>query len=141
MTFRNVFQLWFWADLILLLGGIIFALVISSGDLNVIGFVLLVAVYGVAVSLPSLIAMLIFHSVYYRKGRDTANYVQVYIIVILVINVLYLLVSYFFYEDMGASFDFVYIGTTVAGLISLFIVDKRIKKAEPILVEEGEKIK
>ena len=134
MKFKHVFQLWFWADLILAAGGSIFALIVSNGDFSSIGFALLIALYGIGISLPSLIMMLIFHSIYSRNDRDTSNYVEVYSIVILVINVLYLVVSYF-PMHLGKEFSLLYIGTTAAGFLSLYIVHRRIKKALAIAEE------
>jgi fumarate reductase subunit D len=136
MRLKHVFELWIIADLILAIGGIVFGLIDTGGDVNAIGFAIMIGVFGMIVSLPSLIAMLIFHSVYYRSGKDTGNYVQVYIIVILVINALYLLITELNFDMEDSPFDYLYIATTVAGLISLFIVDRRIKKVAAAL-EEG----
>ncbi len=135
MKFKNVFQLWFWADLILALGVTIVALFIESGDFKDFGFLLLVYFYGAIVSLPSLAAMLIFHAIYSANKSDTSNYVEVYSVVIVAINAIYMAVSYFSMH-LGREFNMFYIGTTVAGFISLYIVHRRIKAKMPVTLEE-----
>jgi hypothetical protein len=132
VKYKHVFLLWFWADLILAIGLFVAYFAVgfyNSAKNNDYGMYLFVLGYGLVISIPSLIAMLIFHSLYNQKSILKKNYFKVYSLVILVVNLLYLLCSYFIFK-MGGEFSLLYLFTTLAGFISLYLVHLKIKKEE-----------
>ncbi|MBP6432025.1 MAG: hypothetical protein KA319_09670 [Ferruginibacter sp.] len=132
MKYKHVFFLWIWANLILALGALLTVFVVSlpfGSRNNDWGMFLLVFAYGFFISLPSLVTMLCFHYFYSQKSILKKDYFKVYSLVILVVNVLYLLCSYFIFK-MGGEFSLLYLFTTLAGFISLYLVHLKIKKEE-----------
>jgi hypothetical protein len=132
VKYKHVFLLWFWADLILVIGGLIalFGTNMLNGFKNTdFGMTLLVFGYGLVLSLPSLIVMLIFHYFYSKKSLLKKNYFKVYSLVVIAINILYALCSYFIFKMQG-EFGLLFIFTTIAGFIALYLVHLKIKKEE-----------
>ncbi|MBL0146404.1 MAG: hypothetical protein IPP48_12330 [Chitinophagaceae bacterium] len=132
MKYKHVFFVWLLADIILGAGSLIALLVsnISAGVHNGdYGMLLLVFLYGLGISLPSLVIMLLFHYFYLKKSPLTIKYFRVYSLLILGINLLYLLVSYIVFKVQG-EFFILYIFTTIAGFIALFLIHQKIKKEQ-----------
>lgn len=132
VKYKDVFLLWFLADLILGVGLFLtmFAINFSDGTKNNdYGMFLFVLVYGLLISIPSLVAMLIFHYFYNQKSMLKKDYLKVYSLVILGINVVYMLCSYFIFK-MGGEFNLFYLFSTIAGFISLYLVHLKIKNEE-----------
>jgi heme exporter protein D len=132
MKYKHVFLLWLWADLILGLGTILTVLFMNitsgfaGGDYAMILWVVL---FGVAVSIPSLIALLIIHSIYIKNSLLKLNYFNLYSIAILCINIIYSLSSYFIF-DMKGELNLLFFFSTLAGFISLFLIRMKIKKEQ-----------
>ena len=129
MKYKHVFFIWLLADAFLALG--LFAFVVyeqfSGGSKDDMGMFLLVAAYGICISLPSLIVMLIFHAIFTSNTKDPKDYKSTYIILIVSINVLYLLVGQFCF-GMTGEFNVFYLASTLAGLLAFYLVDRKIRK-------------
>jgi protein-S-isoprenylcysteine O-methyltransferase Ste14 len=128
MKYKHVFFIWLLADAFLAAGGLCFlaytAVTESARDGEI--FFLVIGI-GILFSLPSLIVMLIFHAVFTNNAKDPANYFSPYIILIVTINILYLVIGRIVFT-MPGEFGYVYIGTTLAGLLAFYLVDRKIKK-------------
>ena len=136
MKYKHVFLIWLIADLFLAFGLLCFVIYeqIDGGDKNDMGMFLLIAGYGIVVSLPSLVTMLLFHLLYTNNVKDTANYRQPYIALIIGINILYLLIGQVGF-GMTGEFNTFYVGSTLAGLLAFYLIDRRIKKAALVIKE------
>jgi hypothetical protein len=125
MRYLDVFKVWFFADLILALGvfvgGVVFG---HNEDAAIMGMVI---GYGLGVSLPSLVCLMIFNAWYKRSGLLADKVVVYFCGAIIVINIIYAIVSAYFFT-MGAEFNLFFLATTVAGLISFWIVYAFAKK-------------
>jgi uncharacterized membrane protein YhaH (DUF805 family) len=134
MKYKHVFFTWLLADIFLALGLLGFFIYeqIKGQSTDDVGMFVLVAFYGLCVSLPSLLLMTLFYFLFTKKMQD--NYKKTYVLLIVGINLLYLLISILFF-NMPQEFGFFYIATTGAGLLSFYIVDKKIKKLQPVLSE------
>jgi predicted neutral ceramidase superfamily lipid hydrolase len=137
MKYKHVFKIWILADAFLALSLTIYLFItidqpLNSKDLSDPGFFILIIGWGVIVSIPSLIAMMIFHHFYLKKATGSSNYVTTYIIVILVINALYLACTHLPNYHMGNDFDVFFIFSTLAGLLALFCIDWRIRRAKKL---------
>lgn len=132
MKFKHVFLLWFWADLILAIGTLFVMIGINqfNGVKNSdFGMLLLVFGYGLVLSLPSLVTMLIFHYFYSQKSLLKKSYFKVYSLVVLSINIVYTFCSYAIFKMQG-EFGLLFIFTTISGLLSLYLVHFKIKREE-----------
>ncbi|MGC4103509.1 hypothetical protein [Ferruginibacter sp.] len=129
MKYKHVFLVWLLADVFLAIGLFIFILFELSGTSgrNNMDMFLWVCLYGIVVSLPSLAIMLIFHAVFMHNAKDPGDYKMPYMLLIIGINFLYLLITANAYR-MGELFNLFYMGSTVAGLLAFYIVDRKIKK-------------
>jgi hypothetical protein len=131
MKYKHVFFIWLLADAFLALGLSAFVIYarITSGNSDEVMMYLAITVYGIGISLPSLIAMSIFYYFYNKKAADKTDYKSVYVGLIIAINILYLLIGQYA-MDITGEFNYFYIGSTLAGLLSFYLVDRsRIKKA------------
>jgi len=129
MKYKHVFFIWVLADIFLALGLLCFFIYeqTSSQTPDDLGMFLLVALYGVCFSLPSLIVMLLFHFLFTKNAADKSNYKNPYLMLIVGINAAYLLIGMFI-VGVTSEFNIFYLGSTLAGLLSFYLVDKRIKK-------------
>jgi sulfite exporter TauE/SafE len=136
MKYKHVFFIWLLADGFLAAGGLCFLIYTAATEsASDGGMVLLVIGLGILVSLPSLIVMLIFHGIFTQNAANPANYFSPYIILIVSINILYLVIGRIVFT-MPGEFGYVYIGTTLAGLLAFYLVDRKIKK-NTVFVEPG----
>jgi hypothetical protein len=128
MKYKHVFFIWLLADAFLAGVGVCFiiytALTESRSDADILW---LVIGFGILITLPSLIVMLIFHAIFIKNAKDPANYAAPYIILIVSINILYLVIGHIVFT-MPGEFGYAYIATTVAGLLAFYLVDRKIKK-------------
>lgn len=126
MKYKDVFKIWLYADVILLLL-LIAAAVISGENINDGGFVLLAMLIGTGLSLPSLVALSCFYLWHNNKVGSSENFVASYIAAIVSINILYFLSSIILFD-----FDFeealLYLVTTASGLASFYLVYKQVKR-------------
>lgn len=114
------------ADLLLAVG-LIFTVTLGASDFGDGGFMLMVIGYGIILSLPSLVVLMIFQAVYSRKPHTLREYVNTYIIVIVVINLFYFIVTYLQWDNEAPVMQYFYICSTLAGLLSLYLVQRNIK--------------
>jgi len=128
MKYKHVFFIWLLADAFLALGLLAFAVYeqFSGGSKNDLEMFVLFVLYGILVSLPSLVTMLIFHFVYSKNVKAGTDHKPAYIILIISINILYLVVGLFY--GMTSEFNYFYIASTLAGLLSFYLVDRAVKK-------------
>jgi len=131
MKYKHVFLIWLYADLFLAGGLMCFMMYEGGRDATEMFF--LIAAYGIGISLPSLIAMLLFHWAYTENAKDKIGH-KPYIFLIIGINILYLLIGQFAI-GMTGEFNVFYIGSTLAGLLSFYLVDRKIKKAALAVTE------
>jgi hypothetical protein len=134
MKYKHVFFIWLLADAFLALGLLGFLLyeMFNGGNKNDMEMFLFVMVYGVCISLPSLIVMLLFHFIFTKNAKDEANYKLPYIGLIISINILYLVIGQYGF-GMTGEFKLFYIGSTLAGLLAFYFVNKRIRKKAAIV--------
>jgi len=137
MKYKHVFFIWLLADAFLALGLVGFAIYLQfeeagqnahfnlgMGDWAMCFYVIL---YGLLLSIPSLISMLFFHFIYTKNAKAGADHRGAYIALIIAINILYLLIGQFGY-GMTSEFNYFYIASTAAGLLSFYLVDRKVKK-------------
>lgn len=129
MKYKHVFFIWLLADAFLALGLLGFLLyeMFNGGNKNDMEMFLFVMVYGVCISLPSLIVMLLFHFIFTKNAKDAANYKLPYIGLIISINILYLVIGQYTF-GMTGEFKLFYIVSTLAGLLAFYFIDRKIKK-------------
>jgi hypothetical protein len=134
MKYKHVFFIWLLADAFLALGLLGFLLyeMFNGGNKNDMEMFLFVMVYGVCISLPSLIVMLLFHFIFTKNAKDKANYKLPYIGLIISINILYLVIGQYGF-GMTGEFKLFYIGSTLAGLLAFYFVNKRIRKKAAVV--------
>jgi hypothetical protein len=135
MKYKQVFFIWLLADAFLAAAGLCFiiynAITASGSDTSIF---LLVLGLAFLITLPSLIIMLLFHAVFTKQAKNPANYGPPYIILIVSINILYLVIGHIVFT-MPGEFGYVYIATTLAGLLAFYVVDRRIKKTTTVITE------
>lgn len=129
MKYKDVFKVWLYADVILMLLVLVAAAVITGEGIDDGGFVLLAVLVGAGLSLPSLIALLCFHSWYSNKKEEKEKFVTSYVAAIISINILYFLISVFLF-NIDIKPALLYLVTTGAGLISFYIVYKQINRRQ-----------
>lgn len=136
MKYKQVFFIWLLADVFLALGLLSFVIYeqFTGGNANDMEMFFWVLLYGFVVSLPSLLLMTLFHFIFIKNAKTPANYAMPYITLIISINILYLLMGQFGFGITG-EFKIFYIGSTLAGLIAFYVVDKQIKKAVAVKEE------
>jgi hypothetical protein len=131
MSYKNVFFIWLWADIILIVLALIFAIGIYVTDGNQSGSteILLMAIaYGFLLTVPSLLILLVFHYFFNTYASNTSNYKQPYLLLIISINIIYALVGRYSFT-MPATFSYLHIITTLAGIAAFYLVDRKIHKA------------
>lgn len=125
MKYKEVFFIWLLADAFLAIG--LFGFVIyeqfTGADKNDLGMFLQLAGYGICISLPSLIAMLLFNWVYNANAKAGADRRLAFIALVICINMLYLLIGEYGI-GMTGEFNYFYIASTMAGLLSFYLVDR-----------------
>jgi len=133
MKYKHVFLIWILADVFLALGLLGFTIYeqFTGGSLDDLSMFLAIAAYGTMISLPSLCVMLLFHFVYTKSAKNSSVYRIPYLGLIIGINVLYLLIGQFGF-DMTLEFNVFYLGSTAAGLLAFYLVDRKIRKAATI---------
>lgn len=127
MRYKDVFLIWLLADMLLATGLVIlsfFTLKFAEGDA---GMVLLMIIYGLIVSLPSLVMMLIFHTVYKAIIKNNNDQFP-YLVLILIINFLYWLIGNPGYKAIDMNYGYFILLTSLAGSIAFVIVGWRIRK-------------
>ena len=137
MKYKHVFFIWLLADVFLALGLLCFAVYLQFEEAGQDGYFNLdmsdwamcfyIILYGLLLSIPSLISMLSFHFFYTKNAKAGADHRGAYIALIIAINILYLLIGQFGY-DMTGEFNYFYIASTAAGLLSFYLVDRKVKK-------------
>jgi len=128
MKYKHVFFIWLLADAFLALGLLAFAVYeqFSGGDKNDLDLFILFVLYGIVVSLPSLITMLIFHFIYTKNAKEGADHKPAYISLIVSINALYLIIGQLC--GMTGEFNYFYIASTLAGLLSFYLVNRAVQR-------------
>ena len=131
MKYKQVFFVWLLADAFLALGLLAFFIYeqFDGGNKNDLGMFLMVAGYGICISLPSLVALLLFHLLYSKNVKEGADHSMAYIALIISINILYLLIGQYGI-GMTGEFNYFYIASTLAGLLSFYLVDRKVKKKQ-----------
>lgn len=129
MRWKDVFLIWFWANLLIGAGTAIAALFMSDTDVDGFPMILMVGIYGLLVTLPSLGIMCIFHAAYTYNNKLRQNYLVHYLLLIIFINIAYWIVTAcmgrFYVDEMITAF---YLYTTFSGILALLLVNHRIKK-------------
>lgn len=128
MRHKDVCKIWLFADVILAIGIAVFSF-LKNGHNGVIWGALFVTGILFFFSLPSLIALLCFHTWYSSRTKGNETFAASYIAAILSINILYFLSSVIFF-DIDFELALLYLATTAAGLISFYIVYKQINRRE-----------
>ena len=130
MKYKQVFFIWLLADAFLAAGLLcfgIYELLTGGGSSDDVSMFFWAAAIGIGCSLPSLLVMLLFHSVYTKNTKHPAEYTMPYVALIVCINMLYLLIGQYWF-GMTAEFNLFYVGTTLSGLLAFYLVDRKIKK-------------
>jgi len=130
MKYKQVFFIWLLADAFLAAGLLCFAvyeLVADGASNDDLWMALWAAGLGICFSLPSLLVILLFHFVFTKNAKHTDEYRMPYIALIICINMLYLLISQYWF-GMTEEFNVFYIGTTLAGFLAFYIVDRKFRK-------------
>lgn len=126
MRYKHVFLVWLLADI--LLAAALFLLVtgryVTGIDKDFDDVFLLVILYGVAFSLPSLAVLTLFYLIFHSKPRSISDCKLPYIYAIAGINVLYFLVT-LGNGIMDAAFGVFYACSTAAGLLSFYLVYRK----------------
>ncbi len=127
MKYKHIFLIWLFANIILGLTAY-FYLFFQSGNnkFNDFEMILIVALYGLFLTLPSLIILSAYYFFYFKKLMY-ADYKFKLIAIIVIINILYFLASYYFFT-MAKEFNYFFLASTLAGLISFAIMDKKVNK-------------
>jgi hypothetical protein len=127
MRWKDVFMIWLWADLLLAAGVIFAGVYINKGSSDDFGLIILVVLYGIFVSLPSLAVMLLFHVIYTKKMQR--NHTWPYMLLILCINLIYWLIGTFFnYYTPRNEWTYLILFTTLAGILGFAIISRKIKR-------------
>jgi hypothetical protein len=129
MRWKDVFLIWFWADLLIGAGTAIAGFFMSEVDVDGFPMLLMVGIYGLLITLPSLGVMCIFHAAYTYSNKPRQNYLVHYSLLIILINIAYWFISVYksrFYVDEMVTAFFLY--TTFSGILALLLVNHRIKK-------------
>lgn len=127
MRYKDVFLIWLLADMLLATGLVIlsfFTLKFAEGDA---GMVLLMIIFGLIISLPSLVAMLIFHAVYKATIKNNYHHLP-YLLLIFIINFLYWLFGNHGFKSIDINYGYFILLTTLAGSMAFVIVGWRIRK-------------
>jgi hypothetical protein len=142
MKYKQVFFIWLLADAFLAAGLVcfgIYELLTGGGPSDDVGIFLLAAAIGIGCSLPSLFVMLLFHLAYTKNAKHPAEYTMPYVALIVCINMLYLLIGQYWF-GMTAEFNVFYVGSTLAGLLSFYLVDRKIKKKAANIAEQNDTV-
>ncbi len=132
MKYKNVFLIWLWADLFLIVVAVCFWLAglirdsVVSDDFTI--FLLAIGI-GILFSLPSLVIMLLFHTVFIKKSKNPAAWFKPYLVLILAINILYFVIVKIAY-DIENNLMLFFLFSTISGLLALFLMSRRIKNLE-----------
>jgi hypothetical protein len=127
MKYKHIFFIWLLADVLLALGVIILSFFRSIDDGDS-GIIMLIILYGIAISLPSLFALLIFHAVIDNRQKDKPADNYIYLITIVVINILYWLVGRYVYHEASGEYNRLILCTTAAGIVSFFYINYTVQK-------------
>ena len=140
MKYKNVFLIWLWANLILIVAAFVLInlhyYIKEEMSLRRFGHyesTRLIVFVGFVFTIPSLILMLFFHLIYSKNKSDVTEYLKLYCVLILSINIIYLFVCKLFLEIDDAwngpiTPTIICIITSAAGLAGLYIEHKKIKK-------------
>ncbi len=123
MKYINVFLVWLWADIILATGCVIFDF--NNEIVSVIGI-------GFVCTLPSLVILIIVHTIFAKYNKSHSNYSTHYLLLIIGVNILYLIfcfltIGFAKWVSDAKFFILAFACTTLAGIISFFIEQKRIQ--------------
>ncbi|MCY7293449.1 MAG: hypothetical protein LH615_14825 [Ferruginibacter sp.] len=147
MKYKNIFLIWLYADVILIICTLLSINlydyfkrgVFVSGSISFKNILLIEGV-GFIFTIPSLVFMLLFHLIYARSKNGSNSYVKPYILLIFCINFLYLIIFLIlignksFYENMFIV-PCVFLVTTAAGFTAFYIEHKKIQR----LIKYGKK--
>jgi hypothetical protein len=129
MRWKDIFLIWVWANLLIGAGTAIAAFFMSDMEVDAFPIILMVGIYGLLITLPSLGIMCIFHAAYTYSNKLRQNYLVHYSLLIISINIVYWVVAVYmgrFYMDEMVTAFFLY--TTFSGILALLLVNHRIKK-------------
>jgi magnesium-transporting ATPase (P-type) len=150
LNFGALFKIWILANVFLSIGVIIYLVVDKIlNDYNYYRYleeVLTIICIGFIFTLPNLIVLGFSNAIINMQKRDTlANGFNKYLMVILIINFIYLLVSGILfdidYDEKPSSTAYLrlclfFIGTTVAGVLAFYMVSKKVYKTKVINPED-----
>ena len=131
MKLKNVFYIWFWANIMLLFCGFIYYLFVSHSFSDVLSGMLFITVIGIMLTIPSLVVLTLFQFVYSSSKKSKINNFYPYLNIILFINFVYLIIYLAiggYQEIEGILFFFL---TTFCGIMALFIENDKVKKSIP----------
>ena len=140
MRYLNVFLIWLWANMILIVAAAILINLhyyIKEGTIgNHIGLYQSIGITifaGFLLTIPSLILMLIFHLLYSKNKSEVKEYLKPYCVLILSINMLYLIPYQMVFgleRTWGGpiTMPMIFFLTNAAGLVGLYIEHKKITK-------------
>jgi hypothetical protein len=136
MKYKHVFFTWLLANAFLATGLVCFTIYLQFEEadrnayfgMNGSDWVMCfyIILYGLLLTIPSLVSMLFFHFIYTKNAKAGADHRGAYIALIIAINILYLLIGQFGY-GMTGEFNYFYIASTAAGLLSFYLVDRKVK--------------
>ena len=140
MRYLNVFLIWLWANMILIISAFILINLhyylkdgIIGKDIGLYQNIGITILIGFLLTVPSLILMLSFHFLYSKNKSDVKDYLKPYCILILSINLLYLIPykMIFGLERLWGghiTLPMIFFLTNAAGLVGLYIEQKKIRK-------------
>ena len=134
----NVFRIWLWANLMIGFLFIVFLMFSKVFKFEDIGWILISLSIGFILSLPSIIALMIF-KYFYIKINSKNNFVP-YILVIITINVLYFITYYFSTYYFEAKWIYFFLLTTFCGIVAFYIEYNNIKKENTKVVDSENKL-
>ena len=131
MKLKNVFYIWFWANIMLLFCGFIYYLFVSHSFSDVLSGMVFITVIGIMLTIPSLVVLTLFQFVYSSSKKSKINNFYPYLNIILFINFIYLMI----YQAMGGYQEIegilFFFLTTFCGIMALFIENDKVKKSIP----------
>ena len=140
MRYLNVFLIWLWANMILIVATILIIVLdyyLTEGVDGVYNYfyekMIITIVLGFLFTIPSLILMLVFHLFYSKNNYRKKDYLKPYCILIFCIYCFYLFAYLVFFgldHVWGniITISFIFFLTIAVGLMGMYIEHKKIKK-------------